>query len=163
MKKWYAVMADREDSDWGYGSHDLNEAKQMLKDAEYEDGYIAVIENDVCIEELTKDELFKEEEMRKPGVITVEEFKKAVEEFGFNSPVVTAIWNTMEQNPNNAEEFETIYALNATGRFATYRNTDTGETFTYDELAELWRQFGHEMSYKCFEDFIEGAVEEVKE
>jgi hypothetical protein len=60
MAKWYAVMADREDSDWGYGSHDLSEAKQMLKDAEYEDGYIAVIENDVCIEELTQDELFEE-------------------------------------------------------------------------------------------------------
>ena len=53
-------MADREDSDWGYGSHDIAEAKQMLKDAEYEDGYIAVIENDVCIEELTQDELFEE-------------------------------------------------------------------------------------------------------
>ena len=60
MAKWYAVMADREDSDWGYGSHDLSEAKQMLKDAESEDGYIAVIENDVCIEELTQDELFEE-------------------------------------------------------------------------------------------------------
>ncbi len=60
MNTWYAVMADREDSDWGYGSHDLSEAKQMLKDAEYEDGYIAVIENDVCIEELTQDELFED-------------------------------------------------------------------------------------------------------
>ena len=60
MATWYAVMADRADSDWGYGSRDLNEAKQMLKDAEYEDGYIAVIENDVCIEELTQDELFEE-------------------------------------------------------------------------------------------------------
>ena len=105
MKKWYAVMADREDSDWGYGSHDLSEAKQMLKDAEYEDGYIAVIENDVCIEELTQEQLFAE---------------------------------------------------------PLYMNTATGETFTYDELAEIWRQFGHEMSYKCFEDFIESAVEEVQ-
>ena len=60
MNTWYAVMADREDNDWGYGSHDLAEAKQMLKDAEYTDGYIAVIENDVCVEELTQDELFEE-------------------------------------------------------------------------------------------------------
>ena len=60
MATWYAVMADREDTDWGFGSHDLAEAKQMLKDAEYTDGYIAVIENDVCIEELTHDELFEE-------------------------------------------------------------------------------------------------------
>ena len=60
MSIWYAVMAGRDDNDWGYGSHDLAEAKQMLKDAEYTDGYIAVIENDVCIEELTQDELFEE-------------------------------------------------------------------------------------------------------
>jgi hypothetical protein len=100
--------------------------------------------------------------MREIGVITVEEFKKTVETFGFNSPVVTAIWNTMESNPDNAEGFETVYALNANGRFSTYRIVDTGETFTYDELVELWRQFGHEMSYKCLDDFIEYAVEEVK-
>lgn len=99
--------------------------------------------------------------MRKIGVITVEEFKKAVATFGFNSPVVTAIWNTMEQNPNNAEEFETIYALHSTGRFSTYKNVDTGETFSYDELVELWEQFRHEMEYKDFEDFREHAVEEV--
>ena len=101
--------------------------------------------------------------MRRTGVITVDDFKKAVEVFGFESPVVTAIWNTMEANPDNADEFETVYALNATGRFSTYRNTDTGEIFSYDELVELWDQFGHEGKYSRFEDFIENAVEEVKE
>ncbi|MBQ2001854.1 MAG: hypothetical protein II240_00970 [Bacteroidaceae bacterium] len=55
--------------------------------------------------------------MREIGIITVEEFKQAVKTFGFESPVVTAIWNTMEQNPNNQEEFETIYALWSTGKF----------------------------------------------
>jgi hypothetical protein len=118
MKLWYAVMRDKEDNDWGFGSHDLSEAKQMLKDAEYEDGYIAVIENDVCIEELTQEQLFEEDNnMGKIGVITVEEFKKAVEVFGFESPVVSAIWNTMFNNPNNADEFETVYALWAAGKF----------------------------------------------
>lgn len=115
MAKWYAVMSDREDNDWGYGSHDLSEAKQMLKDAEYEDGYIAVIENDICTAELTQDELFYED--RRLGIITVDDFKKAVETFGFGSPVVTAIWNTMINNPNNAAEFETVYALWAAGKF----------------------------------------------
>jgi len=43
------------------------------------------------------------------GCISVAEFEKAVEVFGFDSPVVTAIWNTMERNENNVEEFETIY------------------------------------------------------
>jgi hypothetical protein len=105
MAKWYAVMADREDSDWGYGSHDLSEAKQMLKDAEYEDGYIAVIENDVCIEELTQEQLFDE---------------------------------------------------------PLYMNTDTGETFTHDELVTIWNQFKDEMEYKDFDDFLENAVEEVR-
>ncbi len=40
---WYAVMADEEDSDWGYGSKDLNEAKKMCRDMEKPDAYIAVI------------------------------------------------------------------------------------------------------------------------
>ena len=57
------------------------------------------------------------------GIISVNEFKKAVEVFGFDSPVVTAIWNTMENNPANSEEFETVYALCATGRF----NKDMGD------------------------------------
>ena len=59
--------------------------------------------------------------MSKIGVITVQDFEKAVEVFGFNSPVVTAIWNTMANNPNNAEEFETVYALAANGRYIERR------------------------------------------
>ena len=55
--------------------------------------------------------------MERFGVITVEDFKRAVEVFGFESPVVTAIWNTMEANPYNQEEFEEIYALHMTGIF----------------------------------------------
>lgn len=43
------------------------------------------------------------------GCISVSDFEKAVEIFGFESPVVTAIWNTMERNEDNVEEFETIY------------------------------------------------------
>lgn len=50
---WYAVMIDNEDTDWGYGSFDLDEAKEMLKG--YPDGYIAVIENDCCIREIRKE------------------------------------------------------------------------------------------------------------
>lgn len=42
MKYWYAVMMDREDTDWGTGSFDLEEAKTMAK--KYNDGYIAVID-----------------------------------------------------------------------------------------------------------------------
>ena len=57
--------------------------------------------------------------MSKMGVITVQDFERAVEVFGFYSPVVTAIWNTMANNPNNAEEFETVYALAANGRYRT--------------------------------------------
>lgn len=54
--------------------------------------------------------------MEKFGAITVEDFVRAVEIFGFESPVVTAIWNTMESNPYNQEEFETIYAMHAVGK-----------------------------------------------
>lgn len=55
--------------------------------------------------------------MEKFGVITVEDFKLVVEMFGFDSPVVTAIWNTMAANPYNADEFETVYAMHMTGKF----------------------------------------------
>ena len=30
MKYWYAVMMDREDNDWGFGSFDLDEAKAKV-------------------------------------------------------------------------------------------------------------------------------------
>ena len=55
------------------------------------------------------------------GIITVKDFEKAVEVFGFDSPVVTAIWNTMQNNPDNAGEFETVYALNANGRYKDHK------------------------------------------
>lgn len=56
--RWFAAMRDREDSDWGYGSYDLEEAKEMLAGMCTDDGLIAVIEDDICVEELTYDELF---------------------------------------------------------------------------------------------------------
>ena len=31
MKTWYAAVMDREDNDWGHGSHDLEEAKKMAR------------------------------------------------------------------------------------------------------------------------------------
>ena len=52
-KYWYAVLTDDEDNDWGYGSHDLNEAREMVK--KYPEGYIAVIDetaDPVCVEEI---------------------------------------------------------------------------------------------------------------
>ena len=51
-RKWYAVMRDSEDNDWGYGSHNLAEAKAMVK--KYPEGYIAVIDEDTntCIDEI---------------------------------------------------------------------------------------------------------------
>ncbi len=70
---------------------------------------------DEYIEGLIKSEYI--EELKTSGIITVEDFKKVADAFGFGHPVVTAIWNTMESNPNNAEAFETVYAMWATGRF----------------------------------------------
>ena len=49
------------------------------------------------------------EEMFKLGNISVEDFEKVVRTFGFDSPVATAVWNTMYNNPNNQEEFEEVY------------------------------------------------------
>lgn len=53
----------------------------------------------------------------KLGAITVEDFEKIVKIFGFDSPVVTAVWNTMEANPNNQNEFETIYYRHVAGKY----------------------------------------------
>lgn len=57
-KIWYAVMRDRDDNDWGYGSYDLEEAKRMCKGLSSA-SYIAVIDdcdNPVCIDEIEQDE-----------------------------------------------------------------------------------------------------------
>jgi len=55
---WYAIMADPDDADWGYGSESLEEAKQMAKDLN-EKAYIAVIDttgNDtICVAEVYQD------------------------------------------------------------------------------------------------------------
>lgn len=52
--KWYAVMMDREDNDWGYGSSDRDEAERMVISHldKNPDAYIAVIVDDVCAEEI---------------------------------------------------------------------------------------------------------------
>ena len=65
-----------------------------------------------------KDSLEEVEYLAIQGIIKVDDFKKVVEEFGFNHPVTTAVWNVMSENPVNADEFETIYAMWATGKFA---------------------------------------------
>lgn len=56
-KKFYAVMADRDDTDWGTGSYSLDKAIEMVKEKKdvYPDGYIAVIEmgsDPICVEEI---------------------------------------------------------------------------------------------------------------
>jgi len=58
-RMWYAVMTDRQDDDWSYGSHDLEEAKQMCRKAGPE-AYIAIIDNTVlnavCVGEIEQDD-----------------------------------------------------------------------------------------------------------
>lgn len=52
-KLWYAVLKDREDNDWGYGSWYLDEAVELAYGIDAE--IIAVIklgDDPVCIEEL---------------------------------------------------------------------------------------------------------------
>lgn len=59
MKIWYAVMMDKEDNDWGTGSHDLGEAIAMVRryrDDGNPDAYIAIIDESgvapFCIDEI---------------------------------------------------------------------------------------------------------------
>lgn len=59
-KLWYAVMRDLEDSDWGTGSYDLDEARAKVNELREDgntDAYIAVIDmhnedDPVCVEEI---------------------------------------------------------------------------------------------------------------
>ena len=54
MEKWYAVMRDQDDNDWGYGSENYEEALQMVQQY-LPNGYIAVIEqgeDPICVEEI---------------------------------------------------------------------------------------------------------------
>lgn len=56
-ERWYALMTSAEDNDWGTGTFDYDEAVKKVKES---DGYytmIAVIENDVCVEEIYADEM----------------------------------------------------------------------------------------------------------
>lgn len=58
MKLWYAVMEDRNDTDWGYGSYDRKEAEKMALEMG-PDAYIAVINNEgdpVCVEEISQED-----------------------------------------------------------------------------------------------------------
>jgi hypothetical protein len=62
MKKWYAVMRDNEDTDWGTGSTRLREAAKMVRKMRREgdeEAFIAVIDitsddmnAQVCIDEI---------------------------------------------------------------------------------------------------------------
>lgn len=55
---WYAVMRDLTDQDWGYGSHDPEEAEKMVNQLHFDgcaEAYIAVIaegDNPTCIAEI---------------------------------------------------------------------------------------------------------------
>ena len=58
MELWYAVLRDREDNDWGYGSYDRQEAEKMALEMGPE-AYIAVINNEgdpVCVEEISQED-----------------------------------------------------------------------------------------------------------
>ena len=76
------------------------------------------------IQDIYEERIKKEQEKRKEleekrtkGIIPVEDFEKAVEIFGIKSPVITAIWNTMKENPKNQNEFETIFHKYMTGKY----------------------------------------------
>lgn len=62
---WYAVMMDREDTDWGYGSHFLPEAKEMAREYRnsHPDAYIAAIDesNSFAVDEITDLDATEEE------------------------------------------------------------------------------------------------------
>lgn len=57
---WYAVLANEEDNDLGYGSYDRAKAFKMLRNGEYDNGRIAVVE--MGTDPMPVDILFAEDE-----------------------------------------------------------------------------------------------------
>lgn len=43
-----------------------------------------------------------------------------------------------------------------------YRNRETGEIFSIEELAQIWNQFGYESKHETFEDML-GDFEETED
>lgn len=63
MKKWYAVIEDRDENyvhEWDWGSYDLDEAKKMCLEIGNDEAYIAVIDitddDPMCVAEIEQDE-----------------------------------------------------------------------------------------------------------
>jgi hypothetical protein len=52
---WYAVMADRDDTDWGFGSHDKAEALRMAQYLDNPDAYVVIVDGNVAIGEINLD------------------------------------------------------------------------------------------------------------
>lgn len=78
MKKWFAVMSGPDDDDWGTGAFEQTEAERMVvKNLDiYPDGYIAVIENDTCIDTL-KPEGFSAPYMYASRIIKAHDWEEA--------------------------------------------------------------------------------------
>ena len=54
-KLWYALMINNEDTDWGTGTYDRDEAIQRMKDSDGRFTLIAVIDESgsgVCVDEI---------------------------------------------------------------------------------------------------------------
>ena len=85
--------------------------------------------------------------VKKIGVISIEDFEKAVGVFGFESPVVIALWNTMAQNPENNGEYETVYYRWSRGK--------------YDPDKMWFLEYGF-LTYLEIEDYYKGDWEYVQ-
>ena len=40
-----------------------------------------------------------------------------------------------------------------------YRNRETGEIFSIEELTQIWNHFGYESKYETFEDMLDDLEE----
>lgn len=73
-KLWYAVMRDREDNDWGYGSFNLNKAIKMADKDNYPEAYIAVIDANYDEDGNPTTDGECVEEMEIPRTVTVKDY-----------------------------------------------------------------------------------------
>lgn len=123
MAYFYAVLEDRNDNDWGYGSDNLRQAERMALDMGPE-AYIAVIEegNDpICVREITKDEF----EIRT---------KYAIRNVPYNYD------DSNEATDFHIFEADTMEEINAELiRIGAKDDTHSVEIYTVDEDGDFWQ------------------------
>ena len=141
---WYAVLRDREDNDWGYGSRNRNEAERMALEMG-KDAYIAVIndgDDPICIEEINQEDF---------GMRTMYAIRDVAYDYDMdNEPTDHHVFEADSMEEINTELLR-IGADDSSYSIEEYRINDDGEFFDgsdYDTPSNFRRRTAAARSVK---------------